>query len=149
MTSLLKATTVQQNSQSSEQGTYQPVITPNYTIGIGKPKRTSHQTMIELKKRAQKQTNQVKLRKEKAILKKLDTIFFDSEEEPKTMNNPGIDNRPDNDQQERKDIEEKGNNETKENTSGRGERTRCKPDSYGHSIMVSKLSPSFTQEKEH
>ena len=30
-------------SQSSEQGPYQPIVTPNCTIGTGKPKRTSHQ----------------------------------------------------------------------------------------------------------
>ena len=41
-------------NQSNEQGTYQPIITPNYTIGIGEPKRTAQKTMIELKKRAQK-----------------------------------------------------------------------------------------------
>ena len=105
--------------------------------------------MIQLKKRAQKQKQQPKLRKEKAILKKLDTILSDSEEEPQTMNNPEIDNRPNNDRQERKHIEEKRDNETKENTSRRSERTRCKPDFYFHNIMVSQLSPSSTQEEEH
>ena len=93
-------------SQSREQGTYQPIITPNYTIGNGKPKRTADQTMIELKKRAEKQKQQLKLRKEKVILKKLDTILSDSEEEPETMNNPENDNRPDNERKEahRKEI---------------------------------------------
>ena len=37
-----------------EQETQQPTITPKYTIGMGKPNRTAHQTMIELKKRAQR-----------------------------------------------------------------------------------------------
>ena len=65
----------------SEQDTQQPTITPNYTIGMGKPKRTAHQTVIDFKKREQRQKQQQKLRKEKAILEKLDTILSDSEEE--------------------------------------------------------------------
>ena len=65
------------------------------------------------------------------------------------MNNPKIDNRPDNDQLKRKHIEEKSNNETKENTSRKGERNRCKRDLYGHNIIVSQLSPSSTHKEEH
>ena len=62
--------------------------------------------MIELKKRAEKQKQQLKLRKEKFIFKKLDTILSDSEEEPETMNNPENDDRPDNERKEahRKEI---------------------------------------------
>ena len=133
----------------SEHELQQPIITPNYTIGKEKPKRTAHQTMIELKKRAQRQKQQQKLRKEKAVLKKLDTILSDSEEELEPTNNPEKDNHSNNDQQGKKRKEETNNNEAKENTSRRGERTRNKPDFYGHNIMVSQLSSSPTQEEEH
>ena len=135
----------------SEHELQQPIITPNYTIGMGKPKRTAHQTMIELKKRAQRQKQQQKLRKQKQkeILKKFDTIFSDSEEELDLTNNPERENHPNNDQQEEKHKEETNNNETKENTSRRGERTRNKPDFYGHNIVVTQLSSSPTQEEEH
>ena len=93
--------------------------------------------MIELKKRAQKQKQQQKLKREKAILKKLDTILADSEaeletlnnaengdrpdseEELETLNNAENGDRPDYDQIEEKHTEETNNNETKENTSRR------------------------------
>ena len=135
------------NNHESEQEVQQQNITPNHTISMGKPKRTAHQTMIELNKRTQKQKQQEKLIKKKAILKKLDTILSDSEEELETTNNPENDKFPNNNQQEGKHKEEKNNKETKENNSRRGERTRKKPDFYGHNIMVSQLSSSPTQEE--
>ena len=54
------------NNHESEQEVPQQIITPNYTIGMGKPKRTAHQTMIELKKRAQKQKTTTKIKKRKS-----------------------------------------------------------------------------------
>ena len=133
----------------SEHESQQPIITPNYTIGMEKPKRTAHQTMIELKKRAQRQKQQQKLRKEKAILKKLDTILSDSEEELELTNDPESDNHPNNGQQEGKRKEEKKNNETKENASSRGERTRNKPDFYMATTLWSPSCLPVLHEKKN
>ena len=60
-----QSSSTEQNSTAEGEQFINRPITPNYTIGIGRAKKTAHQTKVELKKRARKQQQQIKLMKKR------------------------------------------------------------------------------------